>query len=255
METTRRLAGKHVLVIGSNRGIGAAIARRLAEDGATVACGARELDAAVATSENLERTGLAAHPVVTDLDDRATLDAAIDACVEAAGPLDGLVQSGAITSTSHFLDIELDEWSRVLRTNADGTFHACQVFARHLAARDRSGAIVVVSSQLSQVALPNKAAYVTSKGAIQMLVKAMAVDLAPNGIRVNALAPGITRTEMAMSRLAADDEAMAWTRGRVPLRRLAEPEEMGGAATFLLSDDASYMTGATVLVDGGYLAW
>lgn len=250
-----RLSGKHVLVIGSNRGIGAAIAHRVAEDGAMVACGARDREAAAAAADALLRAGLVAHPVVTDLDDRVSLELAVDACVEATGPLDGLVQCGAVTSTSHFLDIEQDEWSRVMRTNVDGTFHACQVFARHLVARERPGAIVVVSSQLSQVALPNKAHYVTSKGGMQMLVKAMAVDLAPTGIRVNALAPGVTRTDMAMSRLDADQEALAWTMRRVPLGRLAEPEEMGGAATFLLSDDASYMTGATVVLDGGYLAW
>lgn len=255
MEVGRPLDGKHVLIVGSNRGIGAAIARRVAEDGATVACGARDPNAAAATAASLERDGLAAHPVVTDLDDRASLDEAIVDCTAAAGPLDGLVQSGAITSTTHFLDIEADEWSRVLRTNVDGTFHACQAFARDLAARRRHGSIVVVTSQLSQVALPNKAHYVTSKGGMQMLVKAMAIDLASHGIRVNALAPGVTRTDMAMSRLAVDDEAMTWTRARVPMGRLAEPEEMGGAATFLLSDDASYMTGATVVLDGGYLAW
>lgn len=250
-----RLDGRHVLVIGSNRGIGAAIARRVAEDGATVACGARDPAAAAATAEDLERTGLLAYPVVTDLDDRASLDAAIAACVEAAGPLDGLVQSGAITSTTHFLDIDPEEWSRVLRTNVDGTFHACQAFARDMVGRERPGSVVVVSSQLSQVALPNKAPYVTSKGAMQMLVKAMAVDLAPHKIRVNALAPGVTQTDMAMSRLTADDDAMEWTTARVPMGRLAEPEEMGGAVTFLLSDDASYMTAATMVLDGGYLAW
>lgn len=255
MSPAHRLAGRHILVIGATRGIGASIAERLGQEGATVACGGRSVEAAAEAAHRVEQEGGTGLPVITDLEDRSTIDAAIAEAVAAHGPLDGLVQSGAVTATTPFLDVPPEEWDWVLRTNATGTFHACQAFGRHLRDHQRPGSIVVVTSQLAEVAIPNKTPYVASKGAMRGLIRAMALDLAPHDVRVNGLAPGVTRTDMAMDRLSEDREAMAWTTSRIPMGRLGEPEEMGGAAAFLLSDDASYMTGSTLVVDGGYLAW
>lgn len=248
-----RLAGKRALIIGSNRGIGAAIAQGFAREGASVACGARREEDAVRAADELRSDGGDAYPVVVDLLDRDLVASAIDDAATQLGGVDVLVQSGAITATTPFVDINPDEWRRVLATNLDGTFHACQLMARHLRDRGAAGSIIIVSSQLSQVAIPNKAHYVTSKGGMTMLMKAMSLELAPHGIRVNALAPGVTKTDMAMDRLEEDEEALAWTRERIPLGRLAEPEEMQGAAVFLASDESSYVTGTTLFVDGGYL--
>lgn len=254
MSSQGRLQGKHALVVGANRGIGASIARSFASEGAVVACGARRPEAATSASEELRGKGFDAYPVVLDLQDRSSVEAGVDQAVERLGHIDVLIQSGAVTATTPFVDISPEEWRDVLTTNLDGTFHVCQLVARHLLGRGAPGTIIAMSSQLSQVAIPNKAHYLATKGGISMLVKAMALELAAAGIRVNALAPGVTRTDMAMTRLSADDEAMTRTLDRIPMGRLAEPDEMCGAAVFLASDDSSYMTGTTLFVDGGYLA-
>ena len=159
---TAPLTDRHAFVIGSNRGIGAAIALRLAQDGAVVWCAARTADAAEGAAAGLRDRGLRAHAVVADLNDRASVDRAIDAGSAAHGPLDILVQCGAVTATTPFLDISESEWEHVIQTNVTGTFHACQSFARHLRDHDRPGSIIVVTSQLAQVALPAKAHYVLS---------------------------------------------------------------------------------------------
>lgn len=251
---TDRMQGRRVLVIGANRGIGAAIATGLAAQGAVVACGSRRVEDAEATCERLRTAGATAHAVQTDLLDHEVLLDGIDDAVRLLGGIDCLVQSGGITATTPALDIEFDEWRRVLGTNLDGSFLAAQAVARHQRDAGIPGSIILVTSQLSQVAIPNKAHYLASKGALTMLVKAMSIELAPHGIRVNALAPGVTATDMAMSRLEEDEEAMRWTLDRIPLGRLGEPEEMVGAATFLASDESAYVTGTTLVVDGGYLA-
>lgn len=248
-----RLAGKRTLIVGANRGIGASIARGFAIEGAAVACAARRSEAAAEAAAELREAGHEAYPVVLDLRERSLVEAGVDEAVSQMGHIDVLVQNGAMTATTPFIDIEPTEWREVLATNLDGTFHACQLVARHLRGRDARGSIIAVSSQLSQVAIPNKAHYLASKGGIAMLTKAMALELAPAGIRVNALAPGVTKTDMAMSRLSVDDEAMARTLQHIPMGRLAEPDEMSGAAIFLASDESSYVSGITLFVDGGYL--
>ena len=252
--TPGALNGKHAVVIGSSRGIGAAIARRFALEDATVSCAARSLEGAERVAAQLRGSGHKATSVGLDLREQSSIERGLRKATEAAGPIDVLVQSGGITSTTPFVDVEASEWRNVLGTNLDGTFYACQFVARQLLRRKAAGSVIVVTSQLSQVAIPNKAPYLASKGGMTMLVKAMALDLAAHGIRVNALAPGVTETDMAMSRLSADSEAMEWTRRRIPMGRLADPDEMGGAAVFLASDESAYVTGTTIFVDGGYLA-
>ena len=250
---TGRLEGRRTLVVGAGGGIGRAIAEAFAAEGARVACGTRDLGAAEAMAAHLRDRGGSAVGVYIDLLEPDTITAGVATAVDLLGGLDCVVQSGGITATTAFVDIALEEWRRVLATNLDGTFLTCQAAARALKEQGGGGSIIVVTSQLAQVAIPNKAHYLASKGALSMLVKSMALELAPDGIRVNALAPGVTETDMAMSRLAHDDDAMAWTIGRIPLGRLGQPEEMGGAAVYLASDEASYVTGSTILIDGGYL--
>ena len=248
-----RLAGKRALVVGTG-GIGAAIARRFSEEGAAVACASRSLSTAREAARTVEASGGEAVALSIDLLDRRSIETGFGEAVDRLGGLDVLVQCGGTTATTPFVEIPTEEWREVLGTNLDGTFHCCQFMARHLLERGAPGSIIVVGSQLAQVAIPNKAHYLASKGALTMLTKAMAAELARSRIRVNVLAPGVTRTEMAMSRLDADEAAMEWTLDRIPMGRLGEPEEMSPAAVFLASDESSYVTGSTVVVDGGYLA-
>ena len=248
-----RLDGLRTLVIGASRGIGAEIARAYAAEGAHVACAARRLDSVEPLASELAGDGVRTTAVAIDLQDRESITQGIDETIARFGGIDVLVQNGGVSLTTPFVDVTYEQWRDVLATNLDGTFVACQHVARHLLDRQEPGSMIVVTSQLSQVAIPNKAPYLASKGGLTMLTKSMALELAPHGIRVNALAPGVTRTDMAMSRLDHDPEALAWTTERIPMGRLGEADEMAGAAVFLASEEASYVTGSTLLVDGGYL--
>lgn len=248
-----QLEGKRALVIGANRGIGAAIARRFAHEGAVVACAARQASAAEDAAIAIRNSGGEAVPVTVDLLDRSSVVAGVESAVEQLGDIDVLVQSGGVTATTPLVDVAEDEWNRVLGTNLTGTFFACQAVARHMLDREIRGSIIIVSSQLSQVAIPNKAHYLASKGGLAMLTKSMSLELASHGIRVNALAPGVTATDMALSRLDHDEAALEWTLQRIPMGRLGEADEMTGGAVYLASDDSSYVTGSTLVIDGGYL--
>lgn len=248
-----QLEGKHALIVGANRGIGAAIARRFAEEGAVVACAARKFDDAEDAANELQSFGGRAVSVAVDLLDRQSILEGVASAVDQLGRIDVFVQCGGITATTPFVDIDEGEWDRVLRTNLSGTFFACQAVGRHMLDRDIRGSIIIVSSQLSKVAIPNKAHYLASKGGLAMLTKSMSLELASSGIRVNGLAPGVTATDMAMSRLDHDDAALEWTLDRIPMGRLAQPKEMTGGAVYLASDDSSYVTGTTLVIDGGYL--
>lgn len=248
-----QLVGKRALVIGANRGIGAAIARRFSREGAVVACAARQLSAAEDAATAIRSSGGEAAPVTIDLLDRASISAGVSSAIDQLGGIDVLVQNGGVTATTPLIDIEHDEWDRVLGTNLTGTFFACQAVARHMLDGGIRGSIIIVSSQLSKVAIPNKAHYLASKGGLAMLTKSMSLELAGRGIRVNGLAPGVTATDMALSRLEHDSEALEWTLDRIPMGRLGEADEMSGGAVYLASDDSSYVTGSTLVIDGGYL--
>ena len=215
-----------VLVTGASRGIGAAAAERLRLDGWRV--------------ETAERSS------GVDLSDP---DAA-RAAVERLDRIDGLVANAGTTVRGPVLDLQLDDWRRVLDLNLTSVFVLAQAAARRMVEQG-GGAIVLVASVLSFQGGVNSAAYAASKGGVAQLAKALSNELAPRGVRVNAVAPGFTETE-----LTSDMEA--WKRDevttRIPLGRWATPEDIAGAIAWLLSDDARYVTGAILPVDGGYLA-
>ena len=215
-----------VLVTGASRGIGAAAAERLRLDGWRV--------------ETAERSS------GVDLSDP---DAA-RAAVERLDRIDGLVANAGTTVRGPVLDLQLDDWRRVLDLNLTSVFVLAQAAARRMVEQG-GGAIVLVASVLSFQGGVNSAAYAASKGGVAQLAKALSNELAPRGVRVNAVAPGFTETE-----LTSDMEA--WKRdevtARIPLGRWATPEDIAGAIAWLLSDDARYVTGAILPVDGGYLA-
>lgn len=249
-----RLAGQTAIVSGAGRGIGAAIAAGFALEGAMVVAADLDADAARATAARIQAGGGRSIGLGADVRQRASVEAVLAAALGAFGRVHVLVSSAGVSGSHAFLDLDEDEWHRVLDTNLTGQYLSGQVVARHMADAG-GGSVINVSSQLGEgAAVPNRAHYLASKGGSRMLTRAMAVELAPLGIRVNALAPGLTVTDMTRRRLEEDVEYRRRSLERIPLGRFAEPADMVGAAVFLASDDSAYVTGATLVVDGGYLA-
>ncbi len=237
------------LVTGAASGIGAATARRLGARGDAVVCADIDRTGAAAVATELEN----AMAFALDVSDEAATDAMVAATLERFGDLHTVVTGAGMEAGGDTLDVALADFRRMIDVNLTGSFLTAQRAARAMRDRGHGGAIVLIGSINSQIALPNVAAYVTSKGGVLMLGKALAVDLAPHDIRVNVIGPGVTNTPMSASSLA-DPERRAFLMGRTPLGRPGDPAEIAEVAAFLTSDASSFMTGSYVAVDGGWLA-
>lgn len=248
-----RLDGKTALVAGAGGGIGGAGATMLAREGAAVVCGDVDGAAAEACAAAIRAAGGKAVATTLDVADPASIDAAVRRTATEFGGADILLDSAGISTTASVLELTRAAWDRVLAVNLTGMFLLGQAVARQMVARGRGGSIVNVTSQLAEVGVRQKTAYLASKGGGRSLTIGMALDLAPYDIRVNAVAPGPTMTKLTRDRFA-DDEVRAWTLSRIPLGRFGEPSDLAGAIVFLASDDARWVTGTTIVVDGGYLA-
>ena len=248
-----RVEGKVALVVGAGGGIGRAGAAGLAREGGTVVCADIDGAAAEATTARIRDTGGRATALGLDVRDRAAIDAAIATAVCEFGRLDILLDCVGISQTASFLDLDPQDWDRVIAVNLTGMFHLGQAAARQMVRQDSGGSIINVTSQLAEVARPERAAYVASKGGGRSLTHAMALELATHGIRVNAIAPGPTLTGLTRATYS-DHEARRATEAMIPLGRLGEPDDLAGAVLFLASDESRWVTGSTITVDGGYLA-
>ena len=248
-----RLDGKNAAVTGAGSGIGRAIALGFAAEGAAVLAADINPETATRTAEEIAEAGGRAEACEIDVSRVEDARRMVEAGLDHFGRLHVQVNAAGIAIPGHFLDISPEDWDRVLAVNLRGLFLCGQAAARHMAEAG-GGAIIHITSQLSEAAQPDCAHYLASKGGGRMLTKGMALDLARHGIRVNAIAPGFTRTAMTRLDSEAALEAHARTIAHIPAGRPAEPEEMAGAAVFLASDEASYVTGTTLVVDGGYLA-
>jgi len=240
---------KVALVTGGGSGIGAATARRLAADGWAVAITGRRREPLDALADELGALALPG-----DVGERADAEAAVAATVEHFGGLDGLVlNAGRSGAPGSLLEVDPDGFADVHRVNVLGSLVTARAAIRPLL--ERKGALVAVSSVAGLRAAPDSVAYCSSKAALVMLTQCIAVDHGPAGVRANVVCPGWTRTPMgdrAMEGLAGGrDEAYAEATRHVPLRRACDPEEVAGAIAWLLSDDASYVSGAVLTVDGG----
>jgi NAD(P)-dependent dehydrogenase (short-subunit alcohol dehydrogenase family) len=248
-----RVTGKVALVAGAGGGIGGAGAEALAREGAAVLCTDLDLAAAQATAGRIRAAQGRAAAQLLDVGDRAQVDAAVAAAVREFGRLDILVDSAGISHHDNFLDLDAAIWDRIVAVNLTGMFHLGQAAARQMAAQGTGGSIINVTSQLAEVARPERAAYVSSKGGGRSLTHAMAVDLAAHGIRVNSIAPGPTLTGLTRASYANPAERRA-IEAVIPLGRVGQPSDLAGAVLFLASDESGWVTGSTVTVDGGYLA-
>lgn len=245
------LRGKRALVTGGSRGIGRAIALGLAGAGAGVAIAyLQDRTRAERTRDELRGLGAEAVAVQADTTDAASVAALTRAVADALGGIDLLVNNAGVLHRIPFLRIPIEEWRRIQRTNVDGYFLVGQAVANGMAERGRGGAILNITSVGQASVAMNMTAYNVSKAAALMLTRQMAYELAPYGIRVNALAPGLTETDLNRADLA-DAGFRGMRLGRIPLGVIGEPEDQVGAALYLLSDAARYVTGTCVYADGG----
>jgi NAD(P)-dependent dehydrogenase (short-subunit alcohol dehydrogenase family) len=246
------LSGKVAVVIGGSSGIGRTIARGLAEAGADVVPSARRTELVNLAADEIESLGRRSLRVSCDVADRGSLEKVLQASVESLGSVDILVNAAGFNQRAPTLDFPDAEWDRLLDTNLTGTLRACQVFGRHMIERG-CGRIINIASIGSFLALYEVAAYCASKAGVASLTKSLAIEWARHGICVNAIVPGYFRTPLS-EKLVIGTPRGQEILTRTPMKRFGELDELIGAAIFLASDAASFVTGTLLAVDGGYLA-
>jgi gluconate 5-dehydrogenase len=237
------------LVTGAYRGLGFSIARGLAQAGATVVLNGRKPDELAQAARVLADAGLKADIAVFDITDRAAIGTAIAAVVARHGAIDILVNNAGIQRRGPLVDFPQKEWDEIIATNLTAPFVVSQAVLPGMIARKR-GKIIHVASLMSELARPTVVPYTAAKGGVRQLTRGMAVELAPMGIQVNAIAPGYFATEMNRA-LIDNPEFNAWVCKRTPAGRWGKPDELAGLAVFLASGASDYMTGQMLVMDGG----
>jgi glucose 1-dehydrogenase len=250
-----RLSGKKVLVTGAGQGIGQGIAVRLAEEGADVAVDYprdRDRAAAEGTRDLIEKLGRRAPLIEADVSQPAAAQRMVAEAVEALGSLDILVNNAGIERHAPFVDVTEQDYSAVIAVNLNGPFFATQAFARHRRDVKQPGKVINISSVHEELPFPNFTAYCMAKGGLKMMMRNLAIELAPLGITVNNIAPGAIQTPINQ-KLLNDPNLLQPLLVNIPLGRLGKTQDVAGVAAFLASSDADYITGATLVVDGGLL--
>jgi len=247
-----RLDNRVVAIVGAGSGIGEAVARGSATQGAHVVCLDIAADAARATADRIRGAGAAADAVAVDITDSAAVDAALERVAADRGRLDALVCTPAINVRKKIQDYTDEEFDRVVRVNLKGTFNVLRAAGRIMTPR-KAGSIVIFSSIRSQVVEPGQSVYAMTKAGVVQLVRTAAAEFGPFGVRVNAIGPGVVETPLTAQIKAQPEWYQAYASKSV-FGRWASAEEMVGPTLFLISDAASYVTGTVLFVDGGWLA-
>jgi NAD(P)-dependent dehydrogenase (short-subunit alcohol dehydrogenase family) len=245
------LSGRVAVVIGGTSGIGRALALGLANAGADVVVSGRRGDLVESAAEEIRAKGRRSLAIPADVSDAASLTRLRDACLSELGSVDILIAAAGVTKRVPTLEMADEDYHRIIDTNLTGVWRACQIFGVPMVERKR-GRIITIASIASTVGLLEVAAYTASKAAVAGLTRALAVEWAPHGVTVNAIAPGVFQTDL-------NREILASGRGqefliRTPMRRFGKVEDLVGAAVYLASDAASFVTGQMIAVDGGLLA-
>ena len=246
------LDGRVAVVIGGTSGIGRAIAHGLAEAGADVICTSRRQDQVDTAAVEIEAMGRKTLRITSDVSDKDSMETLLSECVKTFGKVDILVNSAGRTKREPTLDLDEETWNGILETNLTGTLRSCQVFGRHMIEKGY-GRIINIASLSTFVSLFEVAAYSASKAAVASLTKSLAIEWAKKGVNVNAIAPGVFRTALNQKLLDESDRGREFLT-RTPMGRFGNVEELAGAAVFLASDAASFVTGEVLVVDGGFLA-
>ncbi len=247
-----RLDGKVALVSGASRGLGWAMAQALARSGAHVVLNGRDTAAIDARRGELAREGLKGEVAAFDVTDTAAMTAAVQDTVARHGRLDILCANAGIQHRSPIVDFPIDDFRRVIETNLTAVWALAKEAAKVMQPAKR-GRIVITGSMTALAARPTVSAYIASKGAVHALTRSLAVELGPHGVTVNCIAPGYFGTEMNTA-LVNDEKFSGWVTGRTPVGRWGRPEEIGAAAVYLASDEAAFVNGHTLVVDGGFTA-
>lgn len=248
---SERLAGKSIVVTGATSGIGLVTARRLHGEGARVLATGRDSERGQRLARSL---GDGVRFVAADLTAPGAPAQVVDACRAAFGSVDGVVNGAALDHTDELVGAAMADVRRVFEVN---TFAVIAMIQAAAAAMERGGSIVNITSRLAVAGIPTMGIYAASKGAVQALTLSAAVELAPQGVRVNDVAPGMTKTPLYdtwLARMPDPAESEREVVSRIPLGRVATPEDVAAAVAYLVSDDAQYVTGTTIRVDGGYTA-
>jgi NAD(P)-dependent dehydrogenase (short-subunit alcohol dehydrogenase family) len=246
------LNGKVAVVLGGTSGLGRAIAMGLAEAGADLVASSRRADVVEETAKAVEAKGRRTLRVTSDVTDRPSLEKLRDAVLQAFGQVDILVNAAGRTKRTPSLEVSEEDWDAILETNLTGAMRASQVFAKPMLERG-AGSIIHIASLASFVGLMEVAAYTASKAGVAGLTRALAVEWAPKGVRVNAIAPGVFRTPLNTNLLDGTERGREF-KIRTPMQRFGQAEELQGAAVYLASDAARFVTGQVLAVDGGFLA-
>ena len=262
-----KLAGQTAVVTGSSSGIGKAIAKRYADEGANVVTNSRSLERAEETAAEIEDAGGTATAVEADVSDRSQAQSLVDAAVDEFGQLDVMVNNAGISVIENAMEMDPEDWRRVIDVNLTGVFFGCQAAGNQMIEQETGGQIINVSSIFGSIGVQGRAPYNASKGGVDNLTRCLAVELAEHDVYVNALAPGFIRTELDEQTRESDDDEIqneeAWPyygyedqhiHNRVPLGRFGSLEEMSNCATFLASGD-HYTAGEVFHADGGWLAF
>ena len=254
MTATGAFAGRVAVVTGAGRGIGAACARRMGEGGAAAVIGDIDMAAADQTARSLEADGIPALAFPLDAGDEQSVRACLAATIDRFGRVDVLVNNAGLRLNKPALESTNDEWDRTVHINLVSGYLCTSVFARRMIEQGDGGAIVATSSMTAKAVFPQRPAYAAAKAGINALTRVLAIELAAHGIRVNAVGPGQTHTELYDVWLEAGKLDVAADNARTPLGREAQPREIAEVVTFLASDAASFVTGQTWYADGGWTA-